>query len=685
MAPIISRQEIFQVWVDQSQAERYDAVCDFVTNKFGQVIFPDDVVLDLKNSLRSVCQQMTLRWHKSHRNRNRFLKSNCQWLTGTITFPASIYHSLPSTSTDQPPSVLGRPRKLFQDSSEKTKKRKLTSLVKSRSTVELAMAAEMKLRKEGKRDSAAIVKELSAASPARGTRIKISRQLRRDNPKTLSVDEALALMIDANLSTHQYNVTRGQVNKISPKLFPSYYAIKEAKKNCYPTNINVTETSAEIPLQSLIDHTILRLCAAQEEVFEVVEESITEFNFIVKWGCDGAQQTRYKQKFAAEGQTDENLFSISMVPVQVYCIKDDLKRVIWQNPSPSSVRYCRPIQFVFAKETTDLVVRKVNSIEQEITSLVPTNVQIANKTFVVKPLLVLSMIDGKICTSLSSYTSSQTCFLCGVTPKDMNKPEVIATKEIDLKLAAFGLSPLHAWIRFMECLLHIAYRLEVKIWQARGPEIKSKVANRKKYIQDRFKKEMGILVDMPTQQAGNTNDGNTARKFFRNPEKTADITGINLELIMRFHVILEAINCGFSLNANVFEEYATATRTLYLKEYSWYYMPSSIHKILFHSKIVIASCILPIGQLSEEAQEARNKDSRRYREQFTRKTSRIDTNVDLIHRLLISSDPLLATFRHPPKRSRGKITTEVLSLLSIPQLYSGSSSESSELESDDSD
>ena len=99
------------------------------------------------------------------------------------------------------------------------------------------------------------------------------------------------------------------------------------------------------------------------------------------------------------------------------------------------------------------------------------------------------------------------------------------------------------------------------------------------------------------------------------------------------HVILETISCGFSINANAFENYADETRHLYLKEYGWFYMPSSVHKILYHGKLVIASCILPIGQRSEEAQEARNKDNRRYREYFTRKTLRIDTNIDLINRL----------------------------------------------------
>uniref|UniRef100_A0ABD2X790 Uncharacterized protein n=1 Tax=Trichogramma kaykai TaxID=54128 RepID=A0ABD2X790_9HYME len=34
----------------------------------------------------------------------------------------------------------------------------------------------------------------------------------------------------------------------------------------------------------------------------------------------------------------------------------------------------------------------------------------------------------------------------------------------------------------------------------------------------RFCKKLGILVDTPTQGAGNTNDGNMARKFFANTE-----------------------------------------------------------------------------------------------------------------------------------------------------------------------
>ncbi|KAF2903874.1 hypothetical protein ILUMI_02292 [Ignelater luminosus] len=82
------------------------------------------------------------------------------------------------------------------------------------------------------------------------------------------------------------------------------------------------------------------------------------------------------------------------------------------------------------------------------------------------------------------------------------------------------------------------------------------------------------------------------------------------------------------------------------------------------------------GQLSEEAQEARNKNNRKYKELFTRKTSRIETNTDLLHRLLlITSDHFIASLRAPSKTRHGKITPEVFELLEMPSCHSNVSKE----------
>jgi hypothetical protein len=48
----------------------------------------------------------------------------------------------------------------------------------------------------------------------------------------------------------------------------------------------------------------------------------------------------------------------------------------------------------------------------------------------------------------------------------MNNIDSIQVKYIEnTKHFGFGLSTLHAWIRFLECILHISYRLEIKAWQ----------------------------------------------------------------------------------------------------------------------------------------------------------------------------------------------------------------------------
>ena len=73
---------------------------------------------------------------------------------------------------------------------------------------------------------------------------------------------------------------------------------------------------------------------------------------------------------------------------------------------------------------------------------------------------------------------------------------------------------------------------------------------------------------------------------------------------------------------------------------SFYYMPPSVHKILLHGESIIKHfAVLPIGQLSEDAQESCNKDYKKFRLYHARKCSRSDTNEDVFHTLLYTSDP----------------------------------------------
>lgn len=170
--------------------------------------------------------------------------------------------------------------------------------------------------------------------------------------------------------------------------------------------------------------------------------------------------------------------------------------------------------------------------------------------------------------------------------------------------------------------MHIAYRLELKCWQVRTPEQKIKFAERKKIIQQDFRRRLGLILDVPKHGSGTSNDGNTARRFFENPKETAKITGLAETIIENFSVIVSVLACGRQINTDSFKAFCYETAKCYVELYGWYYMPQSVHRILIHGADIIKAALLPIGSLSEEPQECRNKDLKRYRENRTRKCSR---------------------------------------------------------------
>ncbi|KAL7289406.1 hypothetical protein TKK_0016604 [Trichogramma kaykai] len=57
-----------------------------------------------------------------------------------------------------------------------------------------------------------------------------------------------------------------------------------------------------------------------------------------------------------------------------------------------------------------------------------------------------------------------------------------------------------------------------------GAKLKCKVKAKNKLIQERLRTALGTTVDVPTHGYGNTNDGNTARKFFSNVQIVSEIT-----------------------------------------------------------------------------------------------------------------------------------------------------------------
>ncbi|XP_050498858.1 uncharacterized protein LOC126879708 [Diabrotica virgifera virgifera] len=404
-----------------------------------------------------------------------------------------------------------------------------------------------------------------------------------------------------------------------------------------------------------------------------------------KWGFDGSSNhSMYKQKFQESCDlVDSDLLLTSIVPLKLTTQQFESEEIVWLNPRSSSTRFCVPIKFEFIKETHDIIMRENNYVEEQIASLLPTIVNVREEIVTVQHTLLKTMLDGKVANALAENPSTQSCYICKTKPKDMNNLRAVLKKPCNFSTFQYGLSTLHAHIRFFECILHIAYRLDIKTWQVRGVQNKAICEAKKKEIISKFRQETGLLIDTINQGSGNTNDGNTARKFFKDPEKSAQITNVDETLIRRFATILQAISCGYQLNSENFREYTLKTAEHFVKLYEWYKMPASVHKILIHGTDVIDTLLLPIGQLSEEALEARHKESRYYRQHNTRKIGRKENIEDLLHALLLSSDMVISHLRPLPKRKVNHLSKEVLGLLRAPEISPQTPSMSVEEEDSD--
>jgi hypothetical protein len=65
-------------------------------------------------------------------------------------------------------------------------------------------------------------------------------------------------------------------------------------------------------------------------------------------------------------------------------------------------------------------------------------------------------------------------------------------------------------------------------------------------------------------------------------------------------------------------------------------MSATVHKLLVHGADIIKSLPLPVGQLSKDVIESAHKEYKTLRKYHSRKSFRINTNIDIFNRMLIS-------------------------------------------------
>lgn len=604
-----------------------------------------------KIKIKKFCSKLQMRWVNASRVESRFISRNKNWLDAPFQFPTMV--ELRARNNNQVENFEpGKDKKCFRLLSDRQKRRR-TEYIRGLPDEHISYAAKKHLKSK----DAEFIFDFVKTHPEHAKAIRFFCENLGQSNKCLNNVKALSLFVSAKLTKFQYNLIRDSTKESGHDCFPSYFQITQAKNDCYPSpeSVTITESSAAITLQSLLDKTIHRLLKT------IKPTEFTNLTLISKWGCDGSSdQSQYKIGFSNNSRDDSSVFMCSFVPIKLF--DTDTNTVIWINEKPSSTRMCRPISFQFAKETDVLIHNTVDHINNQIENLLSTN---CDGDIKVEHKLCFTMIDGKICNTISNTQSSMRCYICQASPKEMNVLQSINEKIFNEEFYSFGLSPLHAWIRCFECLLHISYNIPFKSWSVRNSNHKQQRLLRKQEIQAAFRNRLGLLVDIVKQGKGSTNDGNTARKFFSNLEISSEITGLDFNLLKKFFVILQTISSGHKIDVAKFKQFTFETAQLYVSLYNWYYMPASVHKLLLHGAEIVQYALVPIGLLSEEAQEANHKLFREYRRNHARKMSRTSNNEDILHSLLLASDPVISDIRPNFKNRFKELLPETMELLDL--------------------
>ena len=102
----------------------------------------------INTTLKIFKWNFSIRWKQCNRVKQRFHSKHSNWIDKDLKFPEKVYLSMKTHSISQNPSTsdFGRPKKIFSESGERTKRKIIKPLIEEHPVDELAFATQFSLR-----------------------------------------------------------------------------------------------------------------------------------------------------------------------------------------------------------------------------------------------------------------------------------------------------------------------------------------------------------------------------------------------------------------------------------------------------------------------------------------------------------------------------------------------------------
>ena len=407
-----------------------------------------------------------------------------------------------------------------------------------------------------------------------------------------------------------------------------------------------SEGVIRVKVGDMLETTLTRMLGNPETniVNRLVSEGSNEISIQMKWGADGqSSQENYRNATV----DDSSIYSVCLGLLKIKSTKSG--EILYADPHPNSPFSCRQVVLGFMKETRERIIQEYELIEEQLQNLQDFTLEVGGRQIMVnveRSEFFSTMWDGKSTNVLSSHLSNKviatsSCHVCFAKQGDFSSN---SSRPVDPIILALGCSVLHCRIRAMEYLFNMACRKKVgHKTTEKSPEFKAQ----KEKLRKAFKEHPELKLDLfkVKKGAGNSNDGNSSKKFFDKAEITAKILGIEVEILTKFQFLLNELNCTDRRPDPIFfQQEADQLHTILTSEpYNQVMLTQTVHRILCHGSQFIEALpedVFP-GQVSESSIEARNKYNRRYRLYNSFAGDFSKGLKGIFHRMMLTSDPVV--------------------------------------------
>lgn len=178
----------------------------YIIDKFGDTELSEHCTKQIKCVVKVFVSKLFKKWRACNYMYDRFNTKHMLWIVDDLKLPEVQLSQLSLSALKRlEKNSRGRPKKPFEESSQRSKQRQINSILSQHSSEQVCLAAESSLVKSGRRTAAQVLKLAIDTTPNRLKKMKLVHDISSSiTIRPYSPEEALGLIVDLGLTKEDY-------------------------------------------------------------------------------------------------------------------------------------------------------------------------------------------------------------------------------------------------------------------------------------------------------------------------------------------------------------------------------------------------------------------------------------------------------------------------------------------------